>query len=466
MLGMEKRVFRDCLFGLFLFGVFLYACRQEDEHLYAIHNDSRFFRVSDVDYPLWRIVSSLERKNDSVNFSREFIHVYGYPLWNNAVSFWQEEKCVYAVPVESRRSASEIDAIWFFVMNDSCTRYHVYSREMADAMAGQVGDGLRQTWMFDYFTRFALHKQPKSGLMFEESAETRAADKKEACVNTVWLGKDNFIYVDVFCFEIGGGSPGSPSPGGGEIGGGSVEEPGPPYTGGGGGGGTEGGKSGSSSAAPNASLLFKASLTPSEWVKLENHLNKIKVDCMGKTLFDALCKLGKVNFEYMSEIYSAYDLKTNTIKFGRGADGKIDESHLLHEMCHAYQKQVQGTDDFSKATLNGEIEAHFAHYQYMKRKANFAGSKTEKAWRKNVRTKSVINLEKFIDDKGCFIPPADSNADLYDAMDLFDKILNGVVSVFETHDDYQDSTVYKYNWDIKGKDNFKNLRELTKNCWQ
>lgn len=200
---------RKTFLGYFLFfSLFLccfYACVQDENS--GSSKIDRFFNTSDADKYLQGVVSSLKQKNDSSDFATEFIKTYGYPLWSNAVAFLEGKCYTYAVPVKSLLPNSEINAIWFFVMNDSCTNYHVYSRKMADAITRQVGDERQQTWMFDYFTYYALHKKPASGLKFEEMPVTRTKStvEEKTCVGFAYSDGTTFEF-GIYCWDSGNGS--------------------------------------------------------------------------------------------------------------------------------------------------------------------------------------------------------------------------------------------------------------------
>ena len=167
---MEKRFSVFCIFAAFLFCCCFYACLQ-DEGFDRHKKEVRFFDASAADECLCSIVAQLKQKNDSADFVTDFVDKYGYPLWRNAYRFPEKENLVFAVPVKSTVSGAEINAIWFFSVASERTEYRIYSREMVDCFLSEVGgDGIEETWMFDYFTRKVLHKEPKSNLMFKEDS--------------------------------------------------------------------------------------------------------------------------------------------------------------------------------------------------------------------------------------------------------------------------------------------------------
>lgn len=446
---MKNKIWHFFLLTASLLCVTFYACEHDEGTINVNGRLSRFFNASDADIILQKVVGLLEQKNDSTGFATEFIRTYGYPLWEDAVDFIEGECFAYAVPIKSLLPDSEINAIWFFVMNDSCTNYHVYSRDIADAITRQVGDETEQTWMFDYFTYYALHKKPTSGLKFEAIPTTKTTQVQMECVNIARQIDDYTIEVDVLCFKVGGGG----NKGGVDLSGsGSVETPHPP-TGGGGGGGGSGSGSGSStgsSTAPTASKLFNSKLFESNWKALESRVKKIMIDCMGGALYNALTAAGKINIILTSDA-SSYSPATNTIKL----NNKMESNELFHEMWHAYQFSKLTVSEYNNSTINIEIEAHYAQYLYLKKLKEYSNSKWEEKWSKNVRLWTITGLEEYVDYKGNLKPIVTN--------ELLDFALNKVAGTFETKE-YDDGKVYKYNWDIKGIDNFKNLRKLAKDC--
>lgn len=446
---MKNKIWNYFLFPTFLLCSCLYACEREDETANNNKHLSRFFDASDASTHLQKVVCSLKQKNDSSDFASEFTETYGYPLWREAVAFFEGECFTYAVPIKNRLPNSEINAIWFFIMNDSCTNYHVYSREMADAITRQVGDETEQTWMFDYFTCYALHKEPASGLRFVITPLTRTTQVAMECENTVRV-EGTTIEIDVHCWNSGGGG-GTNNRGDIDLSGsGSVEEPRPSFGNGGGGGGNSSGSSTTSSTAPTASKLFKSTLSKSDWQALELRVHKIMIDCMGGTLYNSLVHSGKIQIRITSEA-SSYNPATKTINLNKD----MESNQLFHEMWHAYQSSRMDVSDYNNSTINSEIEAHYAQYLYLKKLKEYKGSKWEKNWTKHPRLYTIKKLERYVDSKGHLLSKVNT--------ELLDFTLNQIASMFETHE-YTDGNVYKYNWDIKGLDNFKNLRELAKDC--
>lgn len=99
---------------LFTVSLFVITCTNEDSTGFNTLK-GRFFNAEGADQYLQGIVSSLKQKNDSAEFVTVFVETYGYPLWKDAVAFPKGDYFTYAVPVRSRNSTSEIEAIWFFL---------------------------------------------------------------------------------------------------------------------------------------------------------------------------------------------------------------------------------------------------------------------------------------------------------------------------------------------------------------
>ncbi|WP_294588554.1 hypothetical protein [uncultured Bacteroides sp.] len=180
---MRKHYSTFCIFTTFLFCCCFHACVQEDRFT---KNDilGKFFNTSDVDADVCWIMEHLRLKNDSSEFVHAFVERYGYPLWENTYKFCEGESLVYVVPVRSTVPDSEINSIWFFSMGRYYTSYRIYTRDMAENITTRVGgDGVEDTWMFDYFTIHALHKKPASGIFFVSDAATRGIGEIVKCVH-------------------------------------------------------------------------------------------------------------------------------------------------------------------------------------------------------------------------------------------------------------------------------------------
>lgn len=151
----------------FLTVIGFYSCLQ-DEMLLKGGKERRFFRWNGFDETLSIIVEHLKLENDAPVFVDEFVRRYGFPLWQSACVFREGGNLVYAVPVRSVDADLEIGAIWYFIVGNGHVEYRIYTRAMAGRLTDLLGgSGIEETWLFDYFTYHALHRIPRSGLLFE-----------------------------------------------------------------------------------------------------------------------------------------------------------------------------------------------------------------------------------------------------------------------------------------------------------
>ncbi|MDR0712525.1 MAG: hypothetical protein LBF67_09330 [Prevotellaceae bacterium] len=126
-------------------------------------------------------------------------------------------------------------------------------------------------------------------------------------------GGDGYLwYIPADGVDSGGSSGGNGSNGGG---------------GGGGGGGGNLGNTGSN-VAPNAKKLFEsADLTTAQWTKIENMINKIRVDCIGGKLYNMVdSKLGSNTIDIIPLRGIEDDIRFSI--FSKG--GKLELFNFLH----------------------------------------------------------------------------------------------------------------------------------------
>lgn len=220
------------------------------------------------------------------------------------------------------------------------------------------------------------------------------------------------------------------------------------------GGGITGGGGSSTSGGASASFakaMFRnSSMTNDEWKIVENMLDSIMMDCMGKNLYNALLgKLGgnTLSIEFTDQNYSSYTFKTG-IKI---SNKYLSSNHLFHEMWHAYQAYLETEQSYKKAVINLEIESHYAQLLYIKSIDDDWESKYLKQ-----KFRLIVGLEEYVNKYGELIDSINgSNESLLDAHMLQLK------SVFKS-----DSAYYKYDYnDYRiGIVNFLNLQTVTKNC--
>lgn len=208
---------------------------------------------------------------------------------------------------------------------------------------------------------------------------------------------------------------------------------------------------------PNATTLFRnAGMTQKNWQKLERMLDKMIKDCMGASLFNGLKEklLGKtliIKFNPAQEGGSfGYDGSSSAISISEN----MESNQLMHELFHAYQAYNETHSSFAGATLNLEIEAHYAQYIYLKKLPEYSGSKWEQGYMQSERLRAIANLQEYIDDKGNLI--ARESLDLFDTYTEFSLVPSFRKSAGYSH--------YLYDKNRTSLSNFSNLRILTKNC--
>lgn len=452
----KYKVLRHCHFIPFLFCMCFYACiRNEGEGIKENGKYARFFNTPNTDMRLYSIAAQLKLKNDTTEFVSDFIEKYGYPVWDKAFRFPEKENMVYAVPIMNDIRNSEIEAIWFFIVKYGHTTYTLYSRAMANEIIELLGgDGIEETWMFDYFTRNILQKEPASGLIFFpiDTAETRSyslpVENELYCTHVLsWTGNgENYYDHGYTCWSTNNVSY-------------FFNESGDIGVGGGGGGGGSGGDSGSpeNSAAPYAHGIFRNShMILTNWRAIEKMLDKIMKDCMGKALYNGLKESLKG--------------KTLVIQFNESQDGsfgsqgegigislgmQMESNQLFHEMMHAYRTFQETLSSYNGSTLNGEIEAWYAQYLYTSRLPEYVGSKWETRDKKDPRRSIIRNLKELIDHKGNLRPGVA-------LITLEDEILNKIIPVF--HKKHYTNDKYPFDYNRPGLENFNCIRKLTTDC--
>ena len=224
----------------------------------------------------------------------------------------------------------------------------------------------------------------------------------------------------------------------------------------GGGGSSSIGSSGGSSTpvAPKAKAIFRNSgMTEANWNTVERMLDKIMVDCMGQALYNGLKNTlnGKtLTIQFIGKGNSAFDLNG-----GIRLRTDVVSGEFLHEMLHAYQSYRESYASMTNAKLNMEIETHYAQYLYQSALPEYKGSKWEKRDKYKSRWKNIVSLKRFMNEKGDLHPNAD-------VAKFESHILNEVVPTLREAGYSSDR--YPLDYDRLGIENFKNLKELTKNC--
>jgi hypothetical protein len=207
--------------------------------------------------------------------------------------------------------------------------------------------------------------------------------------------------------------------------------------------------------APKATKIFRNSnMTLENWKKLEKMIEKIEKDCLGAALYDGL--------------EEKLDGKRLIIQFNSGNDSEfgiydgsisisilMESNHLFHEMWHVYQAYQETETSFMSSVINQEIETWYSQYLYVNNLPEYQqGSKWANLYKSDIG-KYIRRLEKYIDNNGNLKPGKTE-------LELEIYLLNGPVNIFKhPNSPYKD---YIYDGERDGLQNFKNLKELSKDC--
>ena len=207
--------------------------------------------------------------------------------------------------------------------------------------------------------------------------------------------------------------------------------------------------------APKTTKIFRNSkMTEENWKVIEKMLDKITENSMGLALYNGLKSVlnGKtLAIQFITSGNSSFDLGGAGIRLRMD----VESGQFLHEMLHAYQAYNETYGSMREAKLNMEIETHYAQYLYQSSLPEYGGSKWEYRDKSDSRWKEIKGLEDFIDEKGNLHPGIN-------IADLESIILNNVVPTLRKGGYPEDR--YPLDYDRLGLENFKNIRELTKNC--
>lgn len=133
----------------------------------------------------------------------------------------------------------------------------------------------------------------------------------------------------------------------------------------------------------------------------------------------------------------------------------MESNELFHELFHVYQyRKGKNITSFCNAKMNHEIEAHFAQYCYLLKSEDDALGWSFAAEYADNRGIAIQMLSTYIDNKGRLLP--DMSPEYVDGL-----IEYNIVDVFRKTDAYKD---YPYDNSRGVEFNFKNLREIAKDC--
>lgn len=438
--------------------LFLLCCRQEEfpawhdaenEEIQSFFDTKQSRADNSINNLLQLVINTLSKQENLLDAVQKYKSVYGIPLWNHSVGISTNEGYQLFVPVYNDKNPNEIRTIWFFEIYDN-TLYHCTLKRDPKSIL------LEEFWKFDYFTTYALGKEPTSGLKFER-LESRAVYE---CVRvSITVGEGEYAHTEEkgwYCWEVekkeNSIEHGNPDGGGGDGGFDSGVDIGGEDGLIGGGGTTSG-----SSVAPKAKAIFRNSnMTTSTWKVVEDLLDKIIEDCMGENLYNGLKEKlnGKtLSIQFVDQAGSSFyfDGITSSIKL---SIQNLESNHLMHEMFHAFQAYQETFTSYQNATINLEIEAHYAQYLYLKSLPEYEGSKWEEKYIKYQRLRGIKNLDYYLEKNGKL-----KNSDTNDLLDVFLSIT--LKNLFTKDPNYSD---YLYDSSRKGTSNFTNLQTLTINC--
>lgn len=409
---MRKQKILSLLFVLFLSGGIFHSCQESDDEFLSKVVTESDFQLSDADKHLQNVVSHINKssaktKKGSYDFEAEIRSRLGSAMWTKPVSFWENGKLAFVIPIKSPEEEKEIESLLFFVMDSLSTDYFIYSREKALKVSELYGKDASGLWMFDYFTQHALNKQPISGIQYIKASSINTKKWVEwapNCVDSYFgFGDLDEIYLGTHCWSTGGewtgggwdntiGGDWHGNESGGNIGGSTDVG----Y--GGSGGGTLG------NMAPRAKEIFQnTDISDADWETLQKLLDPIIDECLGKFLSADLKILLsnqsiKIQFGYVDKT-SGFNSATNTLTINASEGSDV----LLHELIHIYQRFKN--PNFSSYSLNDEIEARYIQYLYERSRKGYPSSKKERMYTySNQLYMSIRLIENYVSNKGDLLP--------------------------------------------------------------
>lgn len=221
---------------------------------------------------------------------------------------------------------------------------------------------------------------------------------------------------------------------------------------GGGGSSTSGGGS-----TPLAKAIFRNSnMTDQNWGIIERMLEKITNDCMGQNLYNRL--KAALNGGTLIIQFGTGDGSFGPIGQGYGItlNMKMESNQLFHEMMHAYRAYNETYSTYEESKLNGEIEAWYAQYLYVRKLPEYEGSQWEYRYMNMSVSRLIRKMEEYINHKG------ELTCQKTDVQ-LEEFIVKQLIPAYRKlgYDDFG------YPYDLKNRavlENFKNLNELTEGC--
>jgi len=208
-----------------------------------------------------------------------------------------------------------------------------------------------------------------------------------------------------------------------------------------------------SDVAPLATNIFQnETLTLDKWKLIESALENITSNnnCFGLALYNAYLTYINLTGGKMSiEIGDHHGFNTNSTSPRIILKDGFQGHTLFHEMFHGFQYRKEVSNEaFENSVLNQEIECWYARHWYVKSSGY--------VWEnQNNIDEAMIYLEAFVDGKG-------NTPTNY----LWDMIMSAYINayvqgVFRKYSAYKD---YKFDLTRSNYVNYKNVRELFKDC--
>ena len=402
------------------------------------------------------VINTLCKQGDLLDAIRTYRSKYGIPMWEHSKGIATSDGFQLFVPVFNENNPKEIRTIWYFGIYNQTLYHFTRNRPLSD-------DILEEYWRYDYFTTYALGEKPKNGLIFKSKVNSRAESDDcddvfvELYYEDPYTG-ENYYYQDykgTICWDTPGvgdykeNDPISNEDGfDSEVPADTIESS----------GGHSDNNNNSSSVAPMAQSIFRNSnMIDENWKVIERMIEKITATCMGQNLYNGLKQKlngNTLTVQFVDDESSSFHFDDNTNVSGIKLSAiNMESNHLMHEMFHAFQAYQETKESYGDATINLEIEAHYAQYLYLKGLPEYLDSDWELDYHKSERLACMLDLELYVNKYG----------ELKDEIfkDLVELRFEVASNVFKNDSIY---SKYSYNSNRTGIENFTNLQTLTINC--
>ena len=199
-----------------------------------------------------------------------------------------------------------------------------------------------------------------------------------------------------------------------------------------------------------ADKILKNTLSPSDSMRLHTMLTEILNDCMGQTMLQEIYNKGtQISITFDSTIdNSRYNFDSSIVMKNDHSEG------LVHELFHYYQHQRLGSENFSGAKANYEIEAYLATYMYMDRAFDLSMYRRQKLFAKNAAIGVQINqMYALIFNDATFVEYNNEKED------YFHKLFLAAAKKYSNTNDHA-----TYNEEQSLEQHIQNLKEVSVDC--